>query len=377
MSLAFAADGRTLAAAGESGEILMWSLPPTHLYGHAGLAYQPSFDASGERMVTHSTDGRIVVWDIRNQRQPRRIGEYRLEPARFSTLLSPDGRTLLITDLSPPSARVLDLSDPAQIRPLAEWQLSLGSLGYTTISDDWRMMATTQGDKTIQLWDISDRTRPKPIGVPLPVDSKYAWPRITSDNRTLLVQELGSEKERGFVVSRWDISDLEHPRRFDLMTERNARDNLMLLTPDSRTLVLIANETIQSWDISNPERPVKLGEPVALHTLSLGTIGFTADGHTMITTSNGDTVQLWNFTDPAHPRRIGGPLTENSEIAWIAGFLPGDTFAFTSGSGGAIRLWDLDKSHAIDRICAVTAGLWTPELWKRYLPQLPYRPPCD
>lgn len=375
MALVFTADGRTLAAAGEGGEILMWSLPPAHLYGHAGWTYQPNFDASGERMVTHSSDGRIIVWDIRDQSRPQRIGEYRVAPALFSTTLSPDGRTLLLTYLSPSSTHVVDLSDPAHIRPLGDWELRLGSLGYTGISNDWRLLATNHDDRTIRLWDISDRAHPTPIGTPLPVSSKYAWPRFAPDNRTLLVQELG-ESTQGFVVSRWDISDLYHPKRFDLMNERNARDNLMRITPDFRTMVIVANETIQSWDISDLERPAKLGEPVALHSLSVNTLSFTSDSRTMITTSSDDTAQLWDFTDPAHPRRVGGPLTEHSDIAWLAGFVPGDKFAFTTGAGGSIRLWDLDESHAVDRICAVTGTLWTPELWKRYLPQLPYSPPC-
>ncbi|MFI6870080.1 hypothetical protein [Nocardia sp. NPDC050406] len=376
LALAFTQDGHTLAAAGQGGELLMWSLPPAHLYGHAGWAYQPSFDASGERMVTHASDGRIIVWDIRNQRQPIRLGEYRLEPEFYSTTLSPDGRTLLLTHLTPAATQVLDLSDPARIRPLAEWKLNLGSLGYTAITADWRLMATNHDDKTIRFWDISDRARPVPVGVPLQVNSKYAWPRFLSDNRALLVQELGSEKENGFVISRWDVSDLEHPKRFDLAIEHASRDNLMQLTPDFRTVVLIANETMRSWDISDPEHPVELGEPTALHTRSVGTLQFTADASTMITTSTDGTVQLWDFTDRAHPRGIDGPLTEATEASWLAGFLPGGDFAYTSGLGGAIRLWDLDESHAVDRICAVTADLWTEQLWQRYVPQLPYAPPC-
>jgi hypothetical protein len=41
-----------------------------------------------------------------------------------------------------------------------------------------------------------------------------------------------------------------------------------------------------------------------------------------------------------------------------------------------VWLWNLDLSQVIDRICAITSGNLTPSQWTRYIPQLPYDPPC-
>lgn len=47
-----------------------------------------------------------------------------------------------------------------------------------------------------------------------------------------------------------------------------------------------------------------------------------------------------------------------------------------TGSDDAVRLWNLDVEYAIQRICATTRGVLTPDLWHQHLPQIPYEPPC-
>ena len=54
----------------------------------------------------------------------------------------------------------------------------------------------------------------------------------------------------------------------------------------------------------------------------------------------------------------------------------GHTLAAGSDDDGKIWLWNLDVDHAIDRICATTSDNLTPEQWARYIPELPYDPPC-
>lgn len=142
-------------------------------------------------------------------------------------------------------------------------------------------------------------------------------------------------------------------------------------------MITITQQTIRLWDLSDPTRITALGEPIAAHSQMLISLVFSSDGRTMATSSADGSVQLWEFADRAHPRRIGAPLIEPGSIPWTLAFPPNDHHLIGVGEGGAIRLWDLTEQTAVDRVCAITGKLWTPELWQRYLPQLPYRPPCD
>ena len=105
-------------------------------------------------------------------------------------------------------------------------------------------------------------------------------------------------------------------------------------------------------------------------------MAFSPDGHTLTAGSNDGTIRLWNVTGPAHATQIGQPLTDPGGPISSVAFSP-DGHTLTAGSNdGTIRLWDLDVNHAIDRICVTTSDNLTPEQWARYIPQLPYDPPC-
>ncbi|MGW5352475.1 hypothetical protein ACWERV_18440 [Streptomyces sp. NPDC004031] len=55
---------------------------------------------------------------------------------------------------------------------------------------------------------------------------------------------------------------------------------------------------------------------------------------------------------------------------------PRDGRLVTVGEDGVIRLWDLDPEHAARWICSLTRDVLTARQWKKYIPQLPYDPPC-
>ncbi|MBL1078530.1 hypothetical protein JK358_29405 [Nocardia sp. 2] len=378
-SLAFGPDGNTLTGISTGGELLVWSLPATVLDGHAGWPSRPLFDSTGERMVTASTDGRIAVWDARNPLAPNRIGEYRLQPGLHGFALSPDGRTLLVSTSESTPTTLLDLSDPARIRPRGTWERPSTQHQFMP-SPDWTMMATSEDGK-IRLWDLSDLTRPVPIDATIPT----AWGNGTAvfgpGNKTLAVYSGGSfslADSDGYDVSIWDIADPAHPRRLGEVLNAPAGPTLYFhFTPDLRTMLVSDGATVQSWDISDPAHPARLGPAVTVNPISSGLIGFSADNRTLVIGGGDGTVQLWDYSDPARPRRIGGPIVDPGTVSWSIDFGPGDRILAGAREGGEIRLWDLDVQHAIDRICAITGEMWTPELWEQYLPRLSYDPPCD
>ncbi|WP_169814882.1 WD40 repeat domain-containing protein [Nocardia crassostreae] len=376
----FTSDDRTLLAAGGGGEIRTWSLPPSILNGHAGDVAAPLFDATGERLVTQSADGRITVWDLRDPLAPRRGGEFQLPPYHYGSALSPDGRYLMFiaTHRTEVVGRILDLSDPARIRQFAEWSLPV-SLGVR-VSPDWRLLVGRAFDGSLRLWDFSDPSRPVPIDIEAKLGTTMAEQSFGSDSRTLFTQEWSYDtgREPTLIVSRWELTIPNRPRKVAelLRAPGIGVPGRAEFSPDHRTMAVIDGEMVQSWDISDPAEPIALGDPIAMNTRRIVTFRFAPDSRTVLTSDLDGAVQRWDFSDSAAPRPINGPLIE-PDGSWSLAFHPSGRFAAGASVAGAIRLWDWDEQHAADRICAVTGNMWTEELWRRYLPQFPFDPPCN
>jgi WD40 repeat protein len=112
------------------------------------------------------------------------------------------------------------------------------------------------------------------------------------------------------------------------------------------------------------------------HTSSVNGVAFSPEGHILASTSDDRTVRLWDFTDVRHPVPLSQPLTGHTNDVHRVAFSP-DGHTLASGSSDAtVRLWDTDPDEAIKNICSLIATPLTPDQWRRYIPDLPYKPPC-
>ncbi|MFD0365852.1 NACHT and WD repeat domain-containing protein [Nocardia sp. GCM10030253] len=385
VGIEFSPDGRTLAVGSPEGVVRLWSFAPAVLNGHSGWGFNPLFDARGERMVIDGGNGRLMVWDTRNPADPLHVGEFRLEPGSIVRDLSPDGRTVAVQDRATSQMQAIDLSDPRHIRPLADWQSLPPNRGARAIHRDWTLIVTSPDSKqqSFQISDISDRVRPVPLGPPVSVAPATARAISFSPNGKILavVEVTNSEPDslQTTVETRlalWDISNPAKPVRMGETPPPTQLINYSIMHPDGRTVVTIGNEAFQVWDISNPAAPTPIGDRVAAHNLSISSIDFSPDGKTLATGGNDGPVRLWDFTDRTRPRPLSSSIAPPGTTAWLLGFHPQGNYLAAVGKDGARRLWDLNEQHAIDRICRISRTVLTPDLWQRYLPQLPYDPPC-
>ena len=193
-SVAFSPDGRTLAAGSLLGTVQLWdvtdlahpsalrSLPTSVTGGYIFVAFSPS----GHILAGGDEDGAIYLWDVAHPAHPAAQGPPLSIADQVSSLtFSPDGRTLAASsnrgysDLGPFGGTgticLWDISDPA--RPSSPTKFATAPApGFCSIafSPDGHILAGASdggagnNPGSVQLWDITNPTRPAALGQPIP-----------------------------------------------------------------------------------------------------------------------------------------------------------------------------------------------------------------
>jgi WD40 repeat protein len=378
LAVAMSPEG-TLATASADHTIRLWHLPRTVLTANGGFVDGLALSPSRGILASASADNTMRLWNVANPADPAPLSGAIPGSGDFDSLsFRPDGQLLAAGEQN--TVQLWQVSDPRHpVRigsPLPGWGPGTADsfVASMAFSPDGRTLAVGSDNRSVQLWDVADPAHPVPLGTPLHAVTSQGVGSVSfsPDGHTLAVG--GNDG----TIRLWNVADPAHPvSAGEPLTGNGGIVESVAFSPNGQVLASgNASGTVELWDVRDPARASMLGKPLTGQTSLVYAVAFSPDGRTLASGSLDQTIRLWNVGNPSHAQEIGGPLTGDTGGINTLVFGSGGHVVFAADGSYAVRIWNLDPAAAIQHICAATANVLTPQQWHRYVPELPYNPPC-
>jgi RNA polymerase sigma factor (sigma-70 family) len=342
LALAFAPDGKTLAAGGTNEKAVRLFDTATGkergpYAGHqdeiTGLALLPD----GDILVSAARDGCIDAWDLTGGRVVRRWGD---PGGARAVALSQDGKALA-SGGTDGTARLWDLATGKELR---RFRGPGGWVSGVAFSPDGTLLgaAIDAGPPAawdVVLWDVTtgrERLRIRPPGPFAQNPCPFAF---SPDGRTLVT---GTGHQPGRPLCVWDLATGKELRRLPGDPDN---DTLCLaFSPDGRLLASAG------WSKKIRVTEVATGQTVRQFPAYAWVLAFSADGGTLASGDVDGTVSLWDLATGRKQAAFrghspGGQGRFNFAAGVSALAFSGDGKTLVSGGGDTtVLLWGLTGS---------------------------------
>ena len=322
-ALSFSPDGQLLASGSNDQSIKLWDLMKGSLRhtltGHTSSVNSVTFSADNALLVSGSDDASARLWKVAKGRVQASIDVHARKV--LAVLLSPGGGQLLVgTDKG--AVSIWDLPTKREVRGGIKGGNILESVQSLAFRPDGQIMASSTGDKVIELRNVADGNLLHTLtSTSAPVEALT----FSHDGRWLAAG--GDDK----AVRLWDVAT---GRELHTLTQHTGFVTSLAFSPNARLLA--------SGSISGAVKVSDVWAEVDLyrlkgHTDSVNAVAFSLDGKVLASASADRTVRLWDLTTGSELRVLAGHAKEVNTVA----FSPDGRWLASGSMDKTIKLWDV------------------------------------
>jgi WD40 repeat protein len=341
-----------------------YSLP---LSSHADEVDSAAFSPDGRRLLTKSKDRTARLWDTADGRL---VASFPLNSSYTSAHVSAasfscDSRKV-VTPLGNPGRqdeKTAQIWDAQSGKALVTLKGHTGPVNSAFFSPDSTQVVTASSDRTARVWTANGdlvRTWQAP--------SNTVWGNVhialfSPDSARVLTTHQDGQS-RVWNVSNGNLLEAERAGPFasDAFSpaSRFLIDDRMLVAVVGTSCVFRGSQTSPDGALvlrKEGKRPAlsdartgKAVQPVYgqfggendAHTGDINFLGFSPDGHQVVSGSQDDTARLWDAKTGA----LSGILKGHTDRVWYAGFAPDNRTVVTASADRSARLWNtrVDRS---------------------------------
>lgn len=322
------------------------------LKGHTGAVYLTSFTKDGSVLATASYDRTARLWDVRDRSNPKPLAVITGHKDWLtSAVFSPDDKVLATTG-NDKTIKLWDIADRTDPKLLHTIETGNGTSYLLEFSPDGKILAAANEDKTARLWNVSDPAHPTPLGEPLRgATAAVRTLAFSPDGRTLATS--GDDQN----IRLWDVATrtmIGKP-----LTGHTNGVHSVTFSPDGKLLASGSDDnTVRLWD---PATQAPIGDALVGHTAAVWSVKFSPDGRLLASGASDATARLWNVTDPANVIQFGKPLAAPSGGVFAVGFTPDGRTLATGAGENSVRLWSLPQNSVPIAVSNVGPPTFSPD----------------
>jgi WD40 repeat protein/class 3 adenylate cyclase len=353
--VAFTADGQMLAAGAEDGAIRLWRMTGLLVHtlsGHAGVVRGVAFAPDGRVLASAGEDRAVRLWRVADGLTTHLLLGHtdRVTGVAFA----PTG-TILVSSAEDKTLRLWRTADGILLRTMEGHTAGVLCVAF---APDGQTLASGGGayDRTVRLWRVTDGTV---------VRTLFGSQRRVLEGHTGAITSLAWAPDGQTLAS--GAADrsirLWNPAAGVFIRELVGHTDVvsgLAWAPDGQTLASgaegSAGPSIRLWQ---PATGTFLRAREG-HVGAVTSLAFAADGSVVASGSMDETVRLWHVADGTLIRTLG----RHSGTIWAVAFAPnGQTLAATAAS--AIWLWrvaDGTRTRILEgHRYRVTSLAWAPD----------------